>query len=146
VNKQPTPGQIVVMAAGALALIGSFLPFYSLDTPVGDDDISSWSEGLFPVATLITIFAVIAAFLVALQAFANLRYPAQGVLGFSWSSLLLALTFFSAILAVAFLIQDNGAYDLGIGYFLVLIGGVGSLVGAVMITNEVKRPAGPPTV
>jgi hypothetical protein len=146
VNKKPTPGEIVVMAGGAVALIFSFLPFYKLDiSGLGSKDISAWGSGLFPVATLIPIFAAIAAVLVALKTFANFNYPPTGILGFSWNSLLLALTFFATILSLAFLITDKGGYDLGFGFFLVFIGGVGSFVGAILMQNEARTgAAGPP--
>src|SRR5680860_1324197 len=124
------------MAAGAVCLIFSFLPFFTLDVAGFNDDISAWGEGLFPVATLIVVFAVAAAVLVVLTKFANMTIT--GFLGFGFTQLLLALSFFSAILALAYLIVDKGVYDFGFGYFLVLIGALGSLVGSVLISNERK--------
>lgn len=143
-NKKPTPGEIVVMAGGAVALIFSFLPFFKLDIGGLSDDVSAWGSGLFPVATLIPIFAAIAGALVALRTFANFNYPPNGILGFGWNSLLLALTFFAAILALAYLLVDKGGYDLGFGFFLVFIGAVGSLVGAILMQNEARTGAGGP--
>jgi hypothetical protein len=142
VDKNPTPGEIVVMAGAGVALLFSFFPFYS--TEIGDfsDDTSAWGAGLFPVATLIPIFAVIAGVLVALIRFANVRYPAAGFMGFSRNSLILALTFFAAVVAVAFLILDRRVEtDFGFGYWFVLIGAVATLVGAIMIMNETRTRA-----
>jgi hypothetical protein len=142
VDKNPTPGEIVVMAGAAVALLFSFFPFYSTDFDNFSDDTSAWGSGLFPVATLIPIFAVIAGVLVALVRFANVRYPPGGFLGFSWSTLLLALTAFSAILAVAFLINDRPVgTSLGFGFWLVLVGAVGSLVGAILMMNDSRTRA-----
>ena len=138
-----TPGEIVVMAAGALALISSFLPFYK-----NGEDTNAWDEGLFPIATLIMIFAVAAAVLVALVKFANMN-ASNGFLGFGLLQLVLLLGFFSAILAVAFLIAPKkfevggftiSEFDFGFGYFLMLISGLGSVVGAVLLTLERRRP------
>ena len=143
-NKKPTPGEIVVMAGGAVALIFSFLPFFKLDVGGLSDDVSAWGSGLFPVATLIPIFAAIAGVLVALRTFANFNFPPSGVLGFSWNTLLLALTFFAAILSLAYLLVDKGGYDLGFGFFLVFIGAVGSFVGAILMQNEARTGAGGP--
>lgn len=143
-NQKPTPGEIVIMAGGAVALVFSFLPFYKLDVGGLSDDVSAWGSGLFPIATLIPIFAAIAGILVALRAFANFDYPANGVLGFGWNSLLLALTFFAAVLALGYLIQDKGAYDLGFGYFFVFIGAIGSFVGAILLQNEARTGTGGP--
>ena len=141
-EKNPTPGEIVVMAGAGLALIFSFLPFYKIEVGDFSDNTSAWGAGLFPVATLIPIFAVIAGVLVALVRFGNVRYPPGGFLGFTWNTLLLGLTFFAAILAVAFLIADKpAATSLGFGFWLVLIGAVGSLVGAVLMMNEAQTRA-----
>jgi hypothetical protein len=142
VDKNPTPGEIVVMAGAGVALVFSFFPFYKVEVGDFSDNTSAWGSGLFPLATLIPIFAVIAGVLVALVRFANVRYPAAGFMGFSWNSLILALTFFSAVVAVAFLLVDRAvATDLGFGYWFVLIGAVGSLVGAVIMMNETRTRA-----
>ena len=141
-EKNPTPGEILVLAGAGVALIFSFLPFYKVELGNFSENTSAWGSGLFPVATLIPIFAGVAGLLVALVRFANVQYPPGGFLGFSWNSMLLALTFFAAVLAVAYLIVDKGVGGgLGFGYWLVLIGAVGSLVGAVLMMNEAKTRA-----
>jgi hypothetical protein len=139
VQNKVTPGEIVIMAAGAVCLIFSFLPFFTIDVAGFDDDISAWGEGLFPVATLIVLFTVIAGLLVVLTKFANMTIG--GILGFTLVQLLIVCGFFATILALAYLILDKGQYDFGIGYFLLLIGAIGSLVGAVLVMNE-RRAAG----
>jgi hypothetical protein len=139
VQNKVTPGEIVIMVAGAVCLIFSFLPFFTLDIAGFDDDISAWGEGLFPVATLIVAFTVIAAVLVVLTKFANMTIT--GFLGFGLVQLLLALSFFAAILALAYLMVDKGEYDFGFGYWLVLLGSLASVVGAVLVMNE-RRAAG----
>ena len=141
-EKNATPGEILVMAGAGVALIFSFLPFYKVEFGNFSDNTTAWGSGLFPVATLIPIFAGIAGVMVALVQFGNVRYPPGGILGFGWNSLLLALTFFGAVLAVAYLIVDKGpGGGLGFGYWLVLIGAVGSLIGAVLMMNEAKTRA-----
>lgn len=141
-EKNPTPGEIVVMAGAGVALIFSFLPFYKVEIGNFTDDTSAWGSGLFPLATLIPIFTVVAGVLVALVRFGNVHYPPGGFLGFGWHQLLLALTFFAAIIAVAYLIVDKGtATSLGFGYWLVLIGAVGSMVGAILMMNEARAKA-----
>ncbi|MGQ0802579.1 MAG: hypothetical protein ACT4PI_01760 [Actinomycetota bacterium] len=129
-----TPGEIVVMAAGALGLIAAFLPFYK-----NGESSNSFDEGLFPVATLIAIFAVVAGVLVVLTKFANVQIT--NLLGFGFVPLLVVFGFFSAILAVAFLIAPRdfagtGEFDFGFGYYLLLIAGLGSVVGAIIMRNE----------
>ena len=141
-DKNATPGEILIMAGAGVALIFSFLPFYKIEILNTSDSTSAWGAGLFPVATLIPIFAAIAGVMVALVRFGNVRYPPGGFLGFGWNSLLLALTFFAALLAIAFLIANKpAATSLGFGFWFVLIGAIGSFVGAVLLMNEAKTRA-----
>jgi hypothetical protein len=137
VEKNPTPGEIAVIAGAGAVLLFSFFPFFS--GRAGADSVSAWGSGLFPLATLIVIFAVAAGALVALVRFANVQYPPGGFLSFGYHQLLLAFTFFATILAVAFLILDKGPFtNLGFGFWLVFLGSAASLVGAVIMTNEAK--------
>lgn len=139
-NKNPTPGEIVILAAGVVALIASFLPFYSAPSGFGGSDLNAWDSGLFPVAWFIALFAVAAAVLVALQKFANMNFGA--VLGFTFTQILIVLGLFAAILGVGYLIVDSGFYDKGIGYWLLLLAGIASLVGAILAMNE-RKSVGP---
>jgi hypothetical protein len=141
VEKNPTPGEIVVMAGAGLTLLFSFFPFYKLEVGDFSDDTSAWGSGLFPVATFIVLFAVAAGVLVALTTFANVHFPPTGFLGIARNPLLLVLTFFSALLAVGYLLLDKGGFDFGFGFWFVLIGSVATLVGAIVIMNEAKTRA-----
>lgn len=136
-QRTPTPAEIVIMASGAVALVGSFLDFTGFE----DFGSSAWSSGSFPVVTLMAIFAVISGVVVALRRFAGVALPGQW-LGFSWPQIHLVLGFFAALYALAFLVLDTAA-DKKIGFWLILIGCVGSLVGAIMLTKEPTAAAGP---
>ena len=139
-DKNPTPGEIVVMAGAGAVLLFSFFPFYSGKAGLGSTN--AWGPGLRPVATLIVIFAVAAGVLVAMVRFANVEYPPSGVLGFGYHQLLVALTFFATILSFAFLVVDKGPFvNLGFGFWLVFLGSVATLVGTVIMTNEAKARA-----
>jgi len=135
--KTPTPAAIVLMASGAVALIGSFLDFQGFE----DFGASAWSSGNFPVVTLMALFALVSGAVIALTRFAGVQLPAQ-VAGFSWTQIHLVLGFFAALYALAFLVVKIGA-DRKIGFWLILIGCVGSLVGAIMLTKEPTAAAGP---
>jgi hypothetical protein len=141
-SKTPTPGEITIMAGGAVALIGSFLHFYSYDTGFSSGGISAWGSGLFPVATLMVIFAIVSAVLVALTKFANVRLP-DPVMTFSWTQIYLALGFFAAVYAIAYLLVNKGGASFGIGFWLILVGCIASLVGAVLLLRE-RAGAGSP--
>jgi hypothetical protein len=140
VDKNPTPGEIVVMAGAGAVLLFSFFPFYSGKAGLGST--TAWGSGLRPVATLIVIFAVAAGVLVAMVRFANVEYPPGGVFGFGYHQLLVALTFFATILSFAFLVVDKGPFvNLGFGFWLVFLGSMTTLVGTVIMTNEAKARA-----
>jgi hypothetical protein len=140
VDKNPTPGEIVVMAGAGAVLLFSFFPFYSGRAGLGS--MSAWGSGLFPVSTLIVIFAVAAGVFVAMVRFANVQYPSGGYMGFGYHQLLIALTFFATILSLAYLIVDKGPFaKLGFGFWLVFLGSVATLVGAVIMMNEAKTRA-----
>ncbi len=137
-DKQPTPGEIVIMASGAVALIFSFFDFY--EGPF-DSGFSAWSSSLFPLATYIAIIGVIMAAQVALTKFANVTLPDR-VGGFTWPQIHLVLAFFTVLIAVGFLIVDLG--DRAVGFWLSLIASIGLLVGAILLTKE-RAGATPPS-
>jgi hypothetical protein len=139
VNNKVTPGEIVVMAAGGVGIIASFLPF--ADPPLGDS-VNAWDGdvfGLFPVATLIGIYLLIAGALVALNRFANMNVG--NVLGFSLVQIVLVLGLFATIQALAYLLTEFGGFDRAIGYWLLLLSAIAGLVGGILMTNE-RRTAG----
>ena len=144
-SKNPTPGEITIMAAGAVTLIGSFLDFYK--APGGfSGSVSSWGSGLFPVTTIIVVSVVAMGVLVTLTKFAKVHFPSQ-VLGFTWDQIYLVVGFFSALYALAWLIKSNGGLDFGIGFWLVLIGALASFVGAILLQREhagAGSPGAPP--
>ena len=77
---------------------------------------------------------------VALVAFAPEVKMPEKVLGFTWTQVHLVLGFQATIMMLAFLIQDTGGLDKGIGLYLMLIAAIGLLVGAVLRMQEQKTP------
>jgi len=139
VDNKITPGEIVVMAAGAVGFIATFLPF--ADPPFGDS-VNAWEGdffGFFPITTLIGIYLLVAGGLVALNKFANMNFGS--VLGFTLVQIVFALTFFAAIQAIGYLLAEFSGADRGIGYWLMLLSAIAGVVGAVLLTNE-RRAAG----
>ena len=67
-RQSPTPGEITIMAAGAVMIIFSFLHFAG--------DRSAWGSGLFPIATLLPLYGLVMALQIALTKFAS-RQPAR---------------------------------------------------------------------
>jgi hypothetical protein len=129
-NKQPTPGEITIMAAGAVMLIASFLNFVSF----GSIGRSAWGGGLFPIATLMVIYGVIMAAHIALTTFAKVNLPDR-VAGFTWEQVHLVLGVFTLVMAIGWLATDLGLHK-AIGFWLIFLSSIALAVGAVMLQRE----------
>jgi hypothetical protein len=140
-----SPANIVIVAAGAVMLIGSFLAFYKLSFSVfGQSHTQSsngWDSGLFGIVTIVVLCGVAMAVQVALGAFApNVSIPDK-VLGLTWDQIHLALGFQAALMMFAFLVTDRGGLSLGIGFWLMLLAGIALLVGAILrVTGTGSTP------
>ena len=98
-------------------------------------------HGVFLIVTLPALLGVIMATHVAVKTFATgVRLPDR-VLGLTWDQIHLALGFQAAVMMLAFLIRSHPSVDFGIGFWLMLLAAIASLVGAVMRTRD---PAGAP--
>jgi hypothetical protein len=124
-NKQPTVGEIIIMAAGALMLIASFLDF--------GGDSNSWDQGAFPVATLIAIYGILMGAQVALTTFGNVRMSGR-VGSFSWPQVHLMLAVFALVMSFGWMI--SGLADKGIGLWLLFVASIALVVGALMLPRE----------
>jgi hypothetical protein len=124
-NKQPTTGEWVIMGAGAVMLIASFLDFSYKQ--------SAWGSGHFPIVTLIVLYGVIMAAQIALTKFASVQLPDR-VADFTWEQLDLALSIFALLMSLGWLV--SGISQKGIGLWLILLASIALVVGAVMLQRE----------
>jgi hypothetical protein len=124
-DKQATPGEWTIMGAGAVMLIASFLNFAS--------KTSAWGSGLFPIATLIVVYGVLMALQIVLTKFANVQMPDR-LAGFTWEQLHLAFGVFALLMSLGWLI--SGIPSKSIGFWLLLLGSVALVVGALMLQRE----------
>ena len=124
-RQQPTPGEIVIMAAGAVMLVFSFFNFAS--------DTSAWGSGIFPVATLLVLYGLVMAAQIALTRFSGANLPSD-LLGFTWEQVHLALGVMAGLMALAFLSTD--ITNKQIGLWIEVLGGLALAVGAVMLQRE----------
>ncbi len=124
-RQSPTPGEITIMAAGAVMLIFSFLNFAG--------GTSSWGSGAFPIATLLPLYGVVMAAEIALTKFASLKLPTS-VLGFTWEQIHLALGAMATLMAIGWLLTDTGSKQ--IGQWFEILGGIALVVGAVLLQRE----------
>ena len=138
---------LVILISGVVMLLGSFLPFGKVTRTsfsvtgitVGSHSISAWGTNLFLIATIPALIGVVMAAQVALATFAPQVKLPDAVLGFTWTQIHLVLGFQATIMMLAFLIQSTGL-DKGIGLFIMLIGAIGLLVGAVLRMQETANP------
>lgn len=115
-------------------LLFSFFAFFKF----GDNSYSAWSgdvPGLFPISLYPVLFGVAMAAQIALTRFANVKLP-DHVLGFTWKQIHLILGAFAALLMLGYLITEKGSADFGFGFFIMLLGSIALVVGAVMYRNE----------
>ena len=77
---------------------------------------------------------VVAGLIVALGAL-GVDLPDR-VATFTRAQVLLVCGGFATLQSLAFLVVDNGVADLGIGFYLMLLGSVAVLVGAIMISRD----------
>ena len=134
-NTKLSPANMVVLVAGLVMLIGSFLSFYTVTLFGHTISSNAWSSGLFGIATVVVLCGVVMATHVALSTFASGVTFADTVLGLTWDQVHLVLGFQATIMMLAFLIDDRGVLNFGVGFWLMLLSAIALLVGAIMRTT-----------
>jgi hypothetical protein len=141
---------IVILVAGVVMLIASFLAFNKVSLPSfneggihigGSHSYSAWSSHFFLISTIPALIGIVMAAHVAVTAFAPQVKLPETVLGLTWTQIHLVLGFQATIMMLAFLIQSTSPLDKGIGLFLMLIAAIALLVGAVLRMQEKPAPA-----
>jgi hypothetical protein len=128
VNNNLSVPQIIILAAGGVMLLGSFLDFFN--------GTNAWGSGAFPIITLAALLGIAMAVVVALQAFANVNLPDR-VLTLTWTQVHLVLAIYAALLMLSWLLlKYPSSVDRGAGFWLMLLGAIALVVGAFMMRNE----------
>jgi hypothetical protein len=130
-RRPPDAAEITVLAGAGVVLLASFLAFYEVSAGPFSDSRNAWGTGLFPLATLIVLFAVAAGVLVLVRVL-GAEVPDR-VVSFSRAQLVLVCGGFAALQSLAFLVVDHAGADFGIGFWLMLLGSLAVLVGAVLL-------------
>ncbi len=133
-NTKLTPGNIVIMVGGVLALIGSFLPYYHLPASifVRSSNHNAWSTGLFIIVTMPALLALAMGVVAGLESFASrVSVPAR-VLGFSLNQVHLILAFQATLMIFAVVLQNYPGVDKGVGMYLTLFAAIACLLGAIL--------------
>jgi hypothetical protein len=136
-NNKLSPGNLVILVAGVVMVLASFLAFYKISAGGFSKSYNAWDSGinLFGIATLPALLGAIMAVHVALTTFANVNLPDR-IFSFTWDQIHIALGFQATIMMVMFLFRDKSILDFGIGFYLMLLAAIALLVGAVMRQRE----------
>ena len=118
-NRQPSGADWAIVAGGAVAFIGSF--------PDSVGSTSAWGTGAFPILTLVPVYCLIVAGMVALTTFAGASPPAR-VLGFRTSQLYVVLGVFASVMAICWYAAVSPR---GFGLYLMIGGSIAVAVGAI---------------
>jgi len=132
-----TTGEIVIVAAGAVDLVFSFLPWYTF----GPNHIGAWGTTLFPLATLVPILGTLMLGQVLLDKFSVVSLPPR-VGDFTWEQLHLVAAVGAVLIVFCYLLVNRAGLSLGFGFYFDMLAAVGLVVGAVTIRRE--RGSGPP--
>jgi hypothetical protein len=127
VERKLGTAELIIVIAGAVTLIGSFLPW----AEYAGFSQNAWGDS-FPLLTWVGIFGTLMAAEILLKTFATVKLPEQ-IAGFGWKDLHVILGFFTVLIAVSWLIVGDNR---GIGYWLSLFGSIGLLVGAWMQRSQ----------
>lgn len=137
-NTTPKPGQIAILAGGAVLLIFSFFTWFSFGSGQFSSSDNAWSDfGLF---TWPAFFGVIAAGTLAARLFGNVELP-EPIVSFSWPQIYAILGFTSVLITFGAVISID--LDTGIGLWFSLLGAIALLVGAVMELLDTSTGSGP---
>lgn len=136
-----TPGEIVLWASAAVALIASFIGW--TDFPGGFSNANAWSGGdaglnVFPLATYVPVFIIASAAISLIKKFGNVNMGLDKYIGISGHALQRAFALFALLLAFGWLlfIDDNR----GFGLWLSILAAIGAVVGNVLIDHLKTSP------
>jgi len=127
---------LVILISGGVMLLASLLAF----TKTGSHSSSVWSKYYFLIATIPALIGIVMAAQVALVAYAPQVKLPEKVFGFTWTQVHLVGGFQATIMMLAFLVEDTGGLDKGIGLYLMFLAAIGLLAGAVLRMQEQKAP------
>jgi len=140
-SPRPTRDQIIMMGAGALAFIASFMPWVSVSLGFVSGSGNAWQSGLLAWFSVLVSLAVAAA--VAADAFLGIKLPRAG--RFTAANLLVAGAVLALVLIVVRAIWlpsvPGVSIDLSVGFFIALAASIAQVAGAVRCRTA-QRAAG----
>ncbi len=146
-----SPPNIVILVGGAVMFIGSFLAFYKYPgvafapdgTILRSASVSrnAWDHYLFLVRTLPALLGTLLALQIGLGSFGNITMPNR-VLGLTLDQFHVVVSVQAALLMLVFLAQARAPFvSYGVGFWLMLFGSGGLVLGALMrVVASRRRP------
>ena len=122
------PEEVVVVAAGGLAFLASFLPWVK----VSGYSASAWKDGFFPTYTWVGIAGLVLALLTLLPVVSTVRVPAN-VAGFTLAQAKLVLAALALLLVVSFLIAGE---EHGAGFWMSFLAAIALLACVAMRSDD----------
>lgn len=136
-NSDIKPTTIMLMAGGAVLLLGTFLDWVS----VGSFGANAWDTDYFGLLGIVAaLIGVVIGGGAAATQFAGMTLPSMPF-GFTHAQVHIMLSLFAAIITIGFFIRG----DVGVGLWLSLLASIVMVVGAVMEANAGAGEATPPT-
>jgi hypothetical protein len=130
-------GNLVIVAAGAVTFLASFLTFFSVDLGPGlSHSYSAWDRGNFMMATLPALIGLVMAVQVAMATWTETVRVPERVLGLTWTQVHVALGAQAALLMVAWVVVNRDPLSRGMGFWLMALGSIALAVGAVLRARE----------
>jgi hypothetical protein len=127
-----TPGESVIVIAGVLALVFSFLPWYHINQGA---DVTAWAAGLFPFAALAPLAGIVMALQIALDRVARISMSRK-VADFTWEQIHLVLALLALVIVLCYAIVKKRNITFALGYYVVFVCSAALVVGAVLLRNE----------
>ncbi|MGZ8734750.1 MAG: hypothetical protein ACXW1M_06145 [Acidimicrobiia bacterium] len=150
---RPTPAEWVMVGAGSVVVVASFLPWYRLPVSVLLDGTSprtssAWSRGFAPTTLLPVVFALAVALPIVLARLADLHLPKR-IAGMQCAQLRTVLAVGAALLALTEVATNRmyGPVSLarGPGLWLTLLGSFTLLAGALIDRKAATQAVHPDT-
>ncbi len=130
---------LVILGAAAVMIFGSFLAFWKVNVPAGFGNgfsFNAWNRDyFFPVTIIPVLCAALMTIGVIARGVVHFSRPTR-LAGYTWDQIHLAAGGQATVMMVAFAIGERAGFQLGTGFYLMLIAAIGLLVGAALRSRE----------
>lgn len=130
----------VIAASGIVLFISSFLPWFKVDTIIGNFDANGWDVG-FLWAGLPALLGLLAAGIVLATRLGSVEMPRTQVS--TGQAMLIAGAISAFFVVLKLLIGEDAPWDRAWGLFLATIAALGLLAGGYLAFQEEKGGSGP---